>query len=319
MVRNQISKPKSAYTLIELSIVILIIAVLMTGGLTITIGSFNKAKKISTQNKIKEIYSALGKYLLENKRLPCPASLELAKNDNSYAVEYENLVGPVVGYGSGCGTGVAGSGVYVNSSNPNIFYGMVPAKTLNLPLSMAEDDFGSKISYVIDQRFTRSFQSDITTMNYGFGTTEPYTQTITVTEKPSSISREITQDAILVIISHGLNKSGAFNANARTQNPRSVDSDEMENDYNSSFDKNFIYYSQNSEIFDDIVLFKTRNQIVQDFDVFHLVACNNADGKGAYYGQSIYGSACSFPYKKIPEKYCDKFGNWFEINKCSSW
>ncbi len=315
MVNKKISRPKSAYTLVELSIVILILAVLMTGGLTITIGSFNKAKKISTQNKINEIYKSLGKFLLENKRLPCPASLELTKNDNSYGVEYGN--------GSGCGTGAVGSGVYVNPTNPNIFYGMIPAKTLNLPLNMGEDDFGSKISYVIDQRFTTVFQEVISNSNSGFGTTSGITGIITVAEKPSSISRDITSDAILVIISHGLNKSGAFNANAQTQNPRSSDSDETENDYNASFNKNFIYNSQNSEIFDDVVFFKTRNQIVQDFDAHSLVACLNAgvefSGKSAYYGQNLYGTSCGFAYKKIPEKYCDKFGNWFEINRCGSW
>lgn len=312
VVNKKISRPKSAYTLVELSIVILILAVLMTGGLTITIGAFNKAKKISTQNKINEIYKSLGKFLLENKRLPCPASLELTKNENSYGVEYGN--------GSGCGTGAVGSGVYVNPTNPNIFYGMIPAKTLNLPLSMGEDDFGSKISYVIDQRFTNVFQEAISNSNSGFGTTEPYTSIITIQEKPSATSRDITSDAILVIISHGLNAFGAFNANARTQNPRSNDSDEKENDYNASFDKKFIYNSQNSEIFDDVVLFKTRNQIVQDFDAHRLVACINAGtvfgGKSAYYGQNLYGTPCGFDYKKIPEKYCDKFGNWFEMNIC---
>jgi prepilin-type N-terminal cleavage/methylation domain-containing protein len=313
VVNKKISKPKSAYTLVELSIVILILAVLMTGSLTITIGSFNKAKKISTQNKINEIYKSLGKFLSENKRLPCPASLELKKNDNFYAVEY--------GSGSGCGTGV-GSGVFKSPTNPNIFYGMIPAKTLNLPLSMGEDDFGSKISYVIDERFTTSFQEFISNTNSGFGTTQPYASIITVKEKPSSISRDITQDAILVIISHGFNKSGAFNANAQNQNPRSSDLDEGENEYNS-FDNNFIYYSQNSAVFDDVVFFKTRNQIVQDFDAYYLIACINA-GAGfspnhAYYGQNLYGISCGFTYKKIPEKYCDKFGNWFEINRCGSW
>ena len=320
VVNKKILKPKSAYTLVELSIVILILAVLMTGGLTITIGSFNKAKKISTQNKINEIYKSLGKFLLENKRLPCPASLELTKNDNSYGVEYLGN-----GVGGGCGTGAVGSGVYVNPTNPNIFYGMIPAKTLNLPLSMGEDDFGSKISYVIDQRFTTNFQEVITNTDSGFGTTSGTTGIITVTEKPSSILRDITSDAILVIISHGLNKSGAFNANARTQNSRSSDPDEAENDYNASFDKRLIYNSQNSEIFDDIVLFKTRNQIVQDFDAHYLIACINAglgfalNNQHAYYDQYLYGTPCGFAYKKIPEKYCDRFGNWFEINRCGSW
>ena len=308
MIRNKVSKPKTAYTLVELSIVILMISFLMTGSLAITISSLNKAKKISTQNKINEIYNAVGKFLLENKRLPCPASLTLTKDNSLYGIE------------SGSGSGCSGDGIY---SLDNVFYGMVPVKTLNLALNMGEDDFGSKISYIIDQRFTTSFQNVITNKTTGFGTTASYNSVLTVNERPSEISRAITQDAILVILSHGLNKSGAFNANSSSQNPRSSDVDELSNDYNASFDNVFIYNSQNSQIFDDIVLFKTRNQIIQDFDAFYLIACLDsgfANQQHAYYDQNIYGNDCTgFTYKKIPEKYCDKFGNWFEINRCGSW
>ena len=311
------SKYKSAYTLIELSIVILIVSFLMTGALTITIGSLNKAKKNYTQSKINQIYNAIGKFLLENKRLPCPASLELTKDNNLYGME--------VGSGSGC----SGSGVYQSPTSANIYYGMVPSKTLGLPSNMAEDEFGSKISYVIDERFTKSYQDVPNFANFGFGTTDPYTATINVIEKPSAISREITQDAILLIISHGLNKFGAFNANASTQNAISIDpneTDEASNSYSSAFDNNFIYYSQNSKTFDDLVLFKTRNQIVEDFNAFYLIACKDAgvkfENKNSYYGQTLYSTTpCdgSPTYQKILEKYCDRFGNWVDINKCENW
>ncbi len=312
---NKILKYKSAYTLIELSIVILIISVLMTGSITITIGSLNKAKKNSTQTKINEIYKSIGKFLLENKRLPCPADLQLTKNSNLYAVE--------TGNGSGC----SGSGVYQSPTSTNIFYGMVPTKTLGLPIDMAEDDFNNKISYIIDERFTKSFQDVPDFTKFGFGTTDPINSTITIREKPSMISRDITQDAILVIISHGFNKFGAFNSNSSTQNPISTDpteTDEADNSYKASFDNNFIYYSQNSKTFDDIVLFKTRNQIVQDFNVFYLIACKDAgvkfENRNAYYGQTIYSTtSCGLTYDKILEKYCDKFGNWVELNKCETW
>jgi prepilin-type N-terminal cleavage/methylation domain-containing protein len=316
VIRNKVSKPKSAYTLIELSIVILIISVLMMGGLTITISSLNKAKKISTQNKINEIYNAVGKFLLENKRLPCPASLTLTKDSNLYGVESRD--------GSGeCN---------VSLSKDNLYYGMVPAKTLNLPLNMGEDYFGGKISYIIDKRFATNFQDNISNKTTGFGTTQAYTGAMTIYEKPSSISRAITADAILIILSHGLNKFGAFNNNATVQNARSSDSDESENDANSGvangFDKNFIYNSQNSKIFDDVMIFKTRNQIVQDFNAFYLIAClddgsaNPYGNKSVYYGQNLYGTKCTgtgFTYDKIPEKYCDRFGRWHEINRCESW
>ena len=315
MINNKILKPKSAYTLIELSIVILIISVLMMGGLTITISSLNKAKKISSQNKINEIYNAVGKFLLENKRLPCPANLALTKDSNLYGVESRD----------------GNNECNVSISNGNLYYGMVPAKTLNLPLNMGEDDFGGKISYIIDKRFATNFQDNITNKNTGFGTTGSYTGIMTIKEKPSSISRTITADAILVILSHGLNKFGAFNNNSTIQNARSSDSDESENDANSSvangFDNIFIYNSQNSKIFDDVMIFKTRNQIVQDFSAFYLIAClddgldNTFSGKSAYYGQNLYGTKCGsgFTYDKIPEKYCDRFGKWHEINRCAPW
>jgi prepilin-type N-terminal cleavage/methylation domain-containing protein len=313
VIRNKVSKPKSAYTLIELSIVILIISFLMMGGLTITISSLNKAKKISSQNKINEIYNAVGKFLLENKRLPCPASLILTKDSNLYGVESRSATGCDVSF-----------------FNNNIFYGMVPIKTLNLPLNMGEDDFGSKISYIIDQRFTTNFQDVISNVSTGFGTTQLYTGVMTINEKPSSISRAITSDAIVIILSHGLNKFGAFNNNATIQNARSSDSDESENDANSSvangFDNVFIYNSQNSKIFDDVMIFKTRNQIVQDFNAFYLIAClddgltNPFLSKSVYYGQNLYGTKCSgVQYDKIPEKYCDRFGRWHEINRCEPW
>ena len=291
------------------------ISFLMTGSLAITISSLNKAKKISTQNKLNEVYNAVGKFLLENKRLPCPASLTLTKSNNLYGVEARGA--------SGCD---------VSLFKNDIFYGMVPAKTLNLPLNMGEDDFGGKISYIIDQRFTTNFQDVISNVSTGFGTTQVYTGAMTIYEKPSSISRTITDDAILVILSHGLNKFGAFNNNATVQNARSSDSDESENDANSSvangFDKNFIYNSQNSKIFDDVMIFKTRNQIVQDFNAFYLIAClddgsvNPYGSKSIYYGQNLYGTKCTgvgFTYDKIPEKYCDRFGRWHEINRCGSW
>ena len=319
MIHNKVQKSKTAYTLIELSIVILIISVLMTGGLTITISSLNKAKKISTQNKINEIYNAVGKFLLENKRLPCPASLELTKNDELYGTESRSA--------NGCNL----SASFVNN---DIFYGMVPLKTLNLPMNMGEDNFGSKISYIIDQRFTTNFQEVITNKATGFGTTENFASkpsfpngVINIIEKPSAISREITKDAILVILSHGFNKFGAYNFNGKTQNTRSSDADEMSNDSNS-FDNIFIFNSQNSAIFDDILLFRTRNQIVQDFNAFYLIACLDDgssaiyDNKSVYYGQNLYGTKCtgpSFTYDKIPEKYCDRFGNWHEINRCDPW
>jgi prepilin-type N-terminal cleavage/methylation domain-containing protein len=305
------NQSRKAFTLLEFSIVISIIAVLMTGAMTIGIGSININKKNSSQQKIEEIYRAIGRFLLVNRRLPCPANIDLTRSSATYGDE--------VGTGSGC------SGAKSSSLFANIFFGMVPVKTLGLPLEMAEDDFGAKFSYFIDQRFTKTFSTPPNFTNQGFGAVSAYGSVMTINEKNSSTTRAITSDAILVILSYGLNKSGAYNANSSVQNTRSSDADEMENDYISNFNNIFVFSSKNSDVFDDILFYKTRNQIAQDFEAFDLIACENAGaefaGKNLYYGQSAYATlACTgLNYTKFAEKYCDKFGNWVEVNRCAGW
>ena len=304
-----------AYTIIELSIVITIIAVLMTGALSISVGSLAKLKKTATERKINEIYDAIGKFLLVNKRLPCPARLDITPENVNFGRE--------VGIGAGCdSTGVYQSSV---SGMGNIFYGMVPFLSLGLSYDYAQDDFGSKFSFIIDQRFTKNYQNTPDFANNSFGTVANINSIITIHEKPSATTQVITNDAIMIILSHGLNKKGAFNFETNSQNSRSSDVDEQNNDYASNYDNIFVASSQNSEIFDDIMIYKTRNQIVEDFDAFYLIGCNDAGtafgNKSAYYDQIIYAnSSCAgLTYTKLPEKYCDKYGNWVEINKCGNW
>ena len=135
---------------------------------------------------------------------------------------------------------------------------------------------------------------------------------------------------MILLISLGANKSGAFNSNANSQNTRSSDIDEMNNDITSfsdgnpssaSFDNVIIASSENSEIFDDIVLFKTRNQIVNDFNAMFLIPCYDAGASfgnvSAYYGTIVYATAsCASPNedKRLTKK-CEAYGNWVDVVK----
>lgn len=307
MVNKKISNPKSAYTLLELSIVIAIMAVMLTVAIGISVSTFNNTKRISTEMRLNNAYNAIGKFLLINKRLPCPARLDLTINDNSYGEE--------VGNGSGC-SGFAG--VY-QGSNSNHFYGMIPMKSLGLPLEYSRDEYGSKISFIVDDRFTRSFQDVPNFANPSFGTVSAYDTAFSVQEKPPSAGKVASAGAIMIILSHGKNKLGAFNDNATTQNTAPTDTDELSNAYSANFDNNFVLKSINSEIFDDIMIYKTRNQFVEEFNAFYLIACNNAGSvfanKNAYYGQNIFGTCVN---GIVPEIYCDKYGNWHLINGCTN-
>jgi prepilin-type N-terminal cleavage/methylation domain-containing protein len=304
VINNKVLKPKSAFSLIELSIVISIMAVLMTGAITISVSVINNTKKLSSIEKINNVYGAIGKFILANKRLPCPASLNINDADPMFGIERVNNSG-------GC-TSTASNGVF-NSSN--IYYGAIPVKTLGLSLDMIRDDFGSKLSYIIDHRFAFPFQEVPNFAVSSFGTVENLTS-MSVVEKFLSANRTITDKNILVIISHGLNKFGAYNYNSIAQNSASTDADEVTN---TTVGASYVKDVANSQIFDDLVFFKTRNQIVDDFNLYYLVACksNATFTNSIYYGQTIYLASCvNTEYKRLPEAYCDKYGRLIERVLC---
>ncbi|MFM7620743.1 MAG: hypothetical protein ACKO47_03970 [Alphaproteobacteria bacterium] len=158
--------------------------------------------------------------------------------------------------------------------------------------------------------------------------TSPATAIMTMTEKPAGVAQNATTDAILVLMSLGANKAGAFNTTSNVQNARSSDADELENDITSISDGNpstavfnntIIVNSENSELFDDLVFFKTRNQIVNDFNAMFLIPCFNAgssfNNANAFFGNLVYASSsCASPNedKRLTRK-CDAFGNWSEV------
>jgi prepilin-type N-terminal cleavage/methylation domain-containing protein len=309
---------KTAFSLIEISIVVLIIAILITGSLSSSITAINNAKLKSTRESMDEIYKALGNYLLVNGNLPCPASiLELKSNSN---------------YGTSVGTAgtCSGAGVYTSATSgaTNLVYGMVPVKTLGLSNNLAEDGFEDKIAYIVDKNFT----------NTSFGTSVS-TATMTINEIPGSATNTITNDAIFALVSYGINKSGAFPINSATQIARSSDASERTNDLDSItsplFDKILITDAKSSDVFDDVVFYKTRNNLLLDFGALSLVPCQagvlslNYGGAANYsfaqgfYNQLVVSSTqCPVGHRSTtnyPTRRCGVFGVWdsVAVNPCT--
>ena len=305
---------KTAYSLLELSIVIAISAILVSAGLAIIAGYSNKAKIELTQDRMDAVYEALGNFLLVNNRLPCPASiLEIKSTSSTY--------GDSIGVAGAC----SGTGVYSSTSSTNLVYGMVPVRDLGLENDMAEDGFKDKIAYIIDKRFTKATAvPDAGVDSFG---TSPATSIITVNEVSSSVTQTDTSDAIFVLVSNGSNQSSSFGVNKSSQRTRSSDSNEMENDLDGSnnFDATIIAADTASDIFDDLVLYKTRNDIALDFKAFSAIPCavsTDAITYGStshYWPQSNYGQispstqACESGYDvraKYPTRKCEAFGIW---------
>jgi len=359
MIKNNSPKrPKTAFSLLELSIVILIVAILIVGSMSASVVAINNAKYKVTKDRVKEIYKAMGSYLLVNKALPCPASITDLKSNSSYGE-------------SGTEPGVcnAGSGVYAGgfgSLAEDLVYGAIPIKALGLSADMAEDGFGSKFTYVVSAAFTNPDISDDNDRGFGniypaSGFTEATAKFITVKENLGGSSFQTdTNEAIFVIISHGNNKSGAFNSNSATQNSASTDEDEQ-NNYATAFtgssggtanfyssNNYFTSSSPNSDVFDDVVFYKTRNAMLMDFDALSLIVCgstatnNSNDNHGdylisgsltefiwpqTYYDQiAVSTTSCStadaayITTVTYPTKKCGAFGVWQAgaINPCTN-
>jgi prepilin-type N-terminal cleavage/methylation domain-containing protein len=333
---------KKAFTLLELSLVILIISILVVGSMSASISSINKAKYKVSKDRINQVYNALGAYLIINKALPCPASLLEVKTSANYGLAGSDGVCNNI---AGVYQGAAGNAA-------ELVYGAIPVQTLGLPAEMAEDGFDSKFTYVVSKKFTNPDGSGINgfgTVNPAFGFTSTTSGFISIVERTGTNFYNNTHNAIFAIISHGKNKYGAVNANSSTKNS-STGSDVLEQ-------ANFIsaaltagvsqaatFYSANNyfvasaadnDVFDDILFYKTRNQIVVDFNAHNLIFC---PALTALSYARCSGAACDFvkgSYNQIipstticsgynttvakPTKRCGAFGVWEDgfVNPCT--
>ncbi len=318
---------KKAYSLLELSIVIIIISILIAGALSVSTSGVHNAKVKITQERMREIYKAMGNFLIANRRLPCPAPITAIETlDVNYGVEVEA--------GGGCD---AAAGVFQSTVNTNLFYGMVPTRTLGLSNDMAKDGFDSKITYIIDQRFASAANTDATLIAMPapeFSTADLVGGVLTIQEKPSIVTQTITTEAIMALVSHGVNKAGAFNNNSANFNTRSTDADENDNDLGaaintgpipntSDFNAILVISSASSDVFDDIIFFKRRNDFIEDFKAMFLFPCNGTDfttnftggSNNAYYGQVVTNALCTPP--TVQRRKCEAYGAWVNIeNSC---
>jgi type II secretory pathway pseudopilin PulG len=311
--------------------VILIIAILIGGGITVSTTAINNAKIKTTKDRMAEIYQALGNYLLVNKKLPCPAAMTQKKSSGGASY------GAVVGTDGSC----AGGGVYSSANATGLVYGALPIKALGLASDMAEDGFGNKFAYVVTTSFTAT--SGYSKNNYGL---------IEINENQGSAIQAIlpasssSDKAVFAIISYGSNQLGAFSANSDVANTMASDVAESDNDLRSfsspSFDFDFYAQDKSSENFDDLIFYKNRNAMLIDFKALSLIPCAAGSVNLAFsgggssiaaaafsFGNGLYSqivsssTSCSTSWKTTvasPTLRCGEFGNWDSLatNPCTN-
>lgn len=291
---------KRAFSLIELSVVLVIISILITGVLSASVVAVNNARYKNTHEKIEELYQALGNYLKVNGKLPCPAALNIAKGSANYATE--------------AGT----NGACTNDLVANeVSHGMVPAVTLGLSPDFAEDAFGSKIYYVVDEDLTSASTFDDDIRDNG---PTGYTTQLTINQDPAATSFE----ADVLLLSHGANKYGAYSANATTK--IGSDGGTHEDDNDSSSANGDFYSTSNQDEFDDVLFAKQITNMIADFNAYDKINC--ASDSESLYGTTISWSEANYSEEKVadtncpsgytsgptnPTRNCGSFGEWVTI------
>ena len=224
------------FTLLELSIVLLIASMLAT--FSVGIGKFflEQNKIRATQIKLRTIASALDIYLIQHNKLPCPAGL---KKSTGIAL-------------TSCSSSNTTDGVYVNNS---VARGWIPYKELGLTPDAVYDEWNNKIVYSVPI----AMLSDFSKLNDNFDGISVYND---------SKSKLITNKAIYTIISHGKNSLGAFDKNGNQKSDTGISSLEKTNIASSSLSNSdeFVYFN-NSKTYDDLGKYTTKMQVVVDSDI----------------------------------------------------
>jgi prepilin-type N-terminal cleavage/methylation domain-containing protein len=125
------------FSLIELSIVVAILSVVATLGLEAAANFVNRTSTAVSRERLVVVDDAVARFFRVYGRLPCPALRTLAPTSGSYGLEdctIAVLTSTTVGAG--------------------LMAGSVPWSTLNIPVSLSLDGFGSKFNYIATKNLT---------------------------------------------------------------------------------------------------------------------------------------------------------------------
>lgn len=326
----------TGFTLLEMSIVVLILGILLVGGINLHLSIVELSEKNLSSDRIYVVDKAIREYVLKNLHLPCPSNILLSETEDNYE---ENFGKELRGVDSGCFT--------KNSSffeHGNYIAGGVPTKVLGLPSEYAEDAWGNRIVYIVDKEYARS--------KIGFFASGGASMNIKGTQDTGE--KVVTNRAVYVLISSGQNGNGAFrdgiqnDIDTNLDDAKNIISTKASTSYNpldpgSSTNFNPVFIKDiNNKNFDDIVYYRDKNSLIFELDLedspcsmkelHNVVDSNYPDSNNVncnhgicFQGTEIYSkSPCGDNmisenpnidtdqnYK--PSRRCQKYGQWSNI------
>ena len=233
--------PQGGYSLLELSVVLVIIALLMGSAITMGVAHINSKQEEVTRMRMAAIEEAMLGFRKAKNRLPIPAQLIADESVPQYASE---------------------SLGYIMEEN-NVYHGALPVRDLGLPDEYLYDGWGRKFRYIV------SHDSTTKLMDTDLPLTDVNGQGI---EMYSISNGEMYNDhSFYVLISHGKNGHGGYMRNGTVKSTGSTNSAELGNcacDSNGGYGFTNNHFTSGDAVetgganaFDDIVISKTRAQL----------------------------------------------------------
>ncbi len=243
------------FTLIELSIVLIIISLVASAFMTLGIRQTEAAKQQLTETRLEKITRTLGMFVMNNGRLPCPAVGSAVFTAATYGVEDAS---------ANCAT--------TEVTGQNMHIGAVPIITLGLSDEYIADGWNRRFTYAIASmaRDSATFMRQNTA---GVLDPEPLGTITVFADGAGAIERTDVggtgDGAVMVLLSHGADGHGAWalGGGANRIDQSSADAAEIENAHDptddTTFDSEFAQ-TPRSPTYDDIVTYRQRWHIIQE-------------------------------------------------------
>lgn len=261
---TRLSNHSSGFTLIELAMVLFIVSLLIGSMMMPLSAQYEIRGRQETDKALANIREALIGFAVVNGRLPCPAPTTLATGATGVGLEATTAAAGTVSTTGPCGCTVATSGIAsaggtaCDDSTPGDVTGVLPWATLGLPET---DAWNNRYTYRMTTRFGRLASGQST---FGcFPTSNPTNAAFALcsvgnisvlTSTVATGGTAIASAIPAIVVSHGKNGAGAFNATGGT-NPASLDPNEREN---TDGDNVFVSKTPNPN-YDDLVIWISPN------------------------------------------------------------
>jgi prepilin-type N-terminal cleavage/methylation domain-containing protein len=235
-----VEKYNSGFTLVEMAMVLLIVALLL-GGMLVPLSAQMEQRNISdTQKALSEIKEAIIGYALANGRLPCPAS------STSNGVE-----------------SFAGGGNASNGNCSNFYNGFVPAATLGFTSAVdnqgntgfAVDSWSNRIHYAVTSSNSNAFTTTNGMSTVGISSLSPNllvcSSASTSSSSCSVANSTLTSSPGVPVVIYSTGKNGQYGGTS---------ADEAENPNPNSADNDSVFVSHTpTPTFDDLVVWISPN------------------------------------------------------------